>query len=138
MQRILDKIFLELSLRHVLAFWALFGATAGAIVLFEKAFGLEDYDSRTANPNSMYTTTVSRNWEYLHTLYPKNVERVWKDPQFDNDASYLHFLMCLKLVVDNFPQYVLLPAFVMGWGGWTLDSGYKWLRKRQAAKAPES
>jgi hypothetical protein len=45
-------------------------------------------------------------------------------------------LFAEKLV--DVTQKAVLSALAVGYMGFSLDTGYKWLRKRQAAKAPYS
>jgi hypothetical protein len=46
----------------------------------------------------------------------------------------LNFLLCLKLIVDYTPQYVIAPAAFICFLGTSLDAGTNWLRKRRAAE----
>jgi hypothetical protein len=54
--------------------------------------------------------------------------------------EWLSILVSLNWFVEHLPQWVLLPALVIGFAGFSLDAGYKWLREKcqPPAKQAES
>jgi hypothetical protein len=48
-------------------------------------------------------------------------------------------LLCsLDYCLDNFFECVISPTVIVLFSGFSLDAGYKWLRKLRTAKTPES
>jgi hypothetical protein len=69
----------------------------------------------------------------LRARYPNTYMR--DDIDLQESSTRLFDLLCAGKFLNRM-QLIVLTAFFVGYGGYSLDTGYKWLRKRQAAKAP--
>jgi hypothetical protein len=114
---------------------ALLAAGMGGCLLLIHGSGLEDYDGR--NPNSIYSGTIGKAWECLNSQ-PGAKPGIYLDNRtLNRKSTELTILLFVKILLDYFPQYVLMPATIVGFGGWTLDVLCRFLYKKLQALFPK-
>ena len=107
------------------------GVAVGVGILICISYGLRLPELR----NSLGFTIIDsldRKFEHLGPgIFMANWARVHESREkFISLASLNHGIEELKIIIGSF--------FLTAYAGFSLDAGYHWLRKRRAAKAPES
>src|ERR1700733_2913364 len=80
--------------------------------------------------NPWILTTDQIDWPFAAYTVPLR-----ETLQLKNHRSNFLDLVFLKLVIDHFPKYVLFPAVLVGFSGFSLDLLYKRLRKQDQGAA---
>jgi hypothetical protein len=77
-------------------------------------------------------------YEALRAVSSRASEQLEKPGRAKDASLVYYFLTGLQIFGEGFASWVIFPGIVVGFAGFCLDAGYKWLRKRRAAKALES
>ena len=126
-----------LQLLRVANRWYVWSSLGAALVGFFVLFSLTSSgigESLVRSPDeTLYNSAVGRTFDSLRAKYPTWSASV--DPELFSRNRQLASLLIAKTVIDHLPQYVLLPACVVGSGGYLLELLSRRLRQMCAKHA---
>ena len=109
----------------------------GAFFLATDAF-IPIIDVSTLEPDRRNFGRIIHLPEDLLAVKPRSWKQLEKPGKAKDASLVYYFLVGLQKFGEGFASWVIFPGIVVGFAGFSLDAGYKWLRKRRTEKVPES